>query len=321
MGWIKRCIRDAILLVLLAFVVQLVLDLYLRREYKVHEDGVIVISGTSTGIGRHAAFELAKKGYTVFCGVRSEKDIVSLDEEAKALGLEKRVRAIIMDVVNVDQVEAAVKEVDSFLSKTGLPMVGIINNAGISMHYPVETIPLADAKYIFDVHVFGSITMTQKFLPLIRKHRGRILFISSLSATVSLYGAGIYAASKRAIEGLVDSLRMEMYPFGVSVTSVAPGYIKTARAYNIIPNYRQIIPTALYDVYESFFTGLQESRSARFRPAPGPEVTSEDIVDAITNPYPRTRYYPGSAVILPIELVPILVGIFPDRLVDLIKPS
>jgi len=163
--------------------------------------------------------------------------------------------------------------------------------------------------------------MTQKFLPLIRQHQGRILFISSLAATVSLYGDGIYAASKRAIEGLVDALRSEMLPFGVSVTSIAPGYIKTAISSKHITNYRQIIPPSIYDVYESYFTSLPASRAAKFKSSPGPEITSEVIVDAITNPYPHTRYYRGFAVILPIEWVPLLVGMFPDRLTDLFNPS
>jgi len=206
--------------------------------------------------------------------------------------------------------------VDSFLTNKGLPMVGIINNAGIPMRLPIETISLDEVKRVFEVNFFGSLTMTQKFLPLIRKHQGRILFISTMAVYSREFGGGIYSASKCAMEALLDSLRLEMEPLGVSVTSVLPGFVKTPIDAKPITNFREEMPPALYDLYEAYFTVFPAIRLNAFRHAPGPEVTSEVIVDAITNPYPRTRYYPGSS-----PLLLKWVGIFPDRLVDHLRPN
>jgi len=255
----------------------------------------------------------------VFCGVRSEKDIKSLKEEAVANNLTDKVRPVLMDVVNPTQIDAAVAEISAFLNVTGLPMVGVVNNAGIPGRYPIETMPLDVARNMFEINFFGAISLTQKFLPLIRKHQGRIVFISSINGITSLVGTGFYSASKRAMEGAVDSLRQEMLPFGVSVTSVLPGYIKTPIISKGVTNYKEIVSEELYQTYKLFFETAAAGRANEFKDAPGPQVTSEAILQALVEQYPRTRYYVGEVGDFPVKSLPILLGIIPDRLLDFIK--
>jgi len=315
MGILKQCAFSALFFIFLAVVI----EYGLRKEFKVHSSGAVVISGTSSGIGRDAVFALAKHGFVVFCGVRSVQDIKSLEEEAVTFNLEEKVRPILMDVVNSTQIDAAVVEVSSFLKETGLPMVGVVNNAGISNRYPIETVILDKARQLFEVNYFGGLVLTQKFLPLIRQHQGRILFISSISGIAPLPGSGIYSSTKRALEALVDSLRMEMLPFGVSVTSILPGYIKTPISGKGFSNYNETVSEELYKIYKLFFETVGPKRASVFKDAPGPQVTSEAILQAMVEQYPRTRYFIGSAGDFPIKIIPILLGIIPDRLADFIK--
>jgi len=302
--------------VLLAVLAQILLDYSLRKEFKVQSKGIVVITGTSTGIGRHAAFEMAKNGYIVFCGVRNQKGVQSLKDEAKSLGLEKEIRPIILDIEYEEQIDAAVSEVSSYSDSTSLPIVGLVNNAGISMRSPYESTLISQMKKVFEINFFGTTLITQKFLPLIRRDQGRVVFISSMMGVTSLYGSSSYSASKRAMEGAVDALRIEMLPFGVSVSSVLPGYIKTA----IGDKGNDInVTDEQYKIYQDYFDTVVERRKKTFTIAAGPEVTSEAILHALTNPFPLTRYYPGSTGDLSAKMAAVLLGIFPDRAADLVK--
>jgi len=256
-----------------------------------------------------------------FCGVRKEADVLSLTEEAKKLQIQDKIIPILMDVVNDDQIDAVVKQVAVYLNTTGLPVLGIVSNAGVSSRFPLETVPMDEVRRIFEVNFFGSLALVQKFLPLVRQSQGRIVFISSMAALAALKGNAIYSASKRAIEAVVDSLRMEMLPFGVSVTSVLPGYVKSSISDKHISNYKEIISEELYKIYESHFESIIENRNKNLQNIPGPHVTSEAIVHALTDPYPYTRYYVGSTGEYPVKVVPILTSILPDRMGDLFKKN
>jgi len=305
------------LVVLLAFGIQFGIDYFLMHKYPVHTHGVVLITGTSTGIGYHAVFEVAKLNFTVFATVRVKEDLNSLMNEAKARNLEKFVKPVIMDVTKSDEIKEILEQISKFLKENNLPLVGIVNNAGISTRYPIEIQPLEAARKVMDVNFFGAVDVTQRFIPLIRKYKGRILFISSMSGIASLPGRGIYSASKRAIEGLVDSLRLEMMPFEVSVTSLLPGYVKSAIS-SKLPNFEDLKPEE-YDLYKTYLEGVKTENEKNRQTAPGPEVTSEAIIDALTNPYPRTRYYMGTTGDFPPWLSAFLSKLLPDPLIDYVK--
>jgi len=290
----------------------------LRKEFKVHDKGVILITGTSTGIGRHAVFELAASGHVVFAAVRNEKDAKSIKDEAVQRSLKDNVRTVILDVTKDDEVNSAHKEITDYLLQTGLPMMGLVNNAGISLRVPCELIDLDEARRIFDINFFGVISVTKKFTPLIRKDHGRIIFVSSVLGFMSLYGSSLYSSTKHAMEGYVDAFRLEMLPFGVSVTSVLPGFIQSAIADKGFPTVNK--SSEAYKLYEIYIEKLSAKRKESFTIAGSPQLTSDAIKQALVDPYPKTRYAVGPVnKLLNADVALILAGILPDRLVDLLK--
>jgi short-subunit dehydrogenase len=311
-----RKITWGIVLVVLAIAIHFGLD-STRRQYPVHTTGVIFITGTSSGIGNHAVFELAKLNYTVFCSVRKDTDVKELNSQAQKQNLQNYVKPIIMDVVNSDQIKSALAEITKFVKAKNLPFVGLVNNAGISTRYPVELLPLDTARNLMDINFFGVLEITQQFLPLIREHKSRILVVSSISAVASLPGRAIYCASKRAIEAFVDTLRLEMLAFDVSVTSILPGYVKSSIS-DKLPTYENV-PPEQYDLYRKYLDSVIPENKKDRSHAPGPEVTSEAIVHALTDPYPHTRYYMGYTGDFPPYVTAILSQLLPDHLLDYIK--
>jgi short-subunit dehydrogenase len=175
-----------------------------------------------------------------------------------------------------------------------------VNNAGISFTTPFESVPIADAKEVFEVNYWGTLEATQKFLPLIRQHKGRVVSVSSLMGIVAMPGSTIYSGTKWAMEAAMDSLRLEMQNFGVSVSVVEPGYIKTPIEEKGFQS-KDLVSPEQYELYKSFWEKslkgrcgnfsviIVQGRVKNFENAPGPEITSEVIKDALVNPYPRTR--------------------------------
>jgi len=197
-------------------------------------------------------------------------------------------------------------------------MAGLVNNAGITSRCPVEACILDDARDLFEINLFGTIALTQKFLPLLRKDQGRIVFISSVLGILSVYGSSIYSASKRAMEGLVDALRIEVQPFGVSVSSVQPGYIQSLISDKVtIPVDK--IPPEVFKTYQKYFDNVIEGRKNSKGIAGPPSLTSDVIRHALVDPYPRTRYAIGPvSKLLSAQVACFLSDILPDRLVDIL---
>jgi len=283
----------------------------------VHQTGVIVITGCSSGIGRHAAIELATRGYHVFASVRKDKDKQSLLEEAK--NLKGSVVPVLFDVTNSTQIEQAVKEVTAFLEKKKLPFVGLVNNAGVGGRGPVETLDMPSARKMFDTNYWGSFETTQQFLPLLRSSKGRVVFISSVAGVVSIYGSGAYSATKHAMEIFADSLRLEMVPFGVSVSVVEPGYIKTNITQNAYLPPKQTPEQE--KAYHRFWDAVNNERKENFDSyGAEPTVTTDVIIHALLNKNPHTRYPVGPADgIYTARMVVFLTSTFPDRLADILK--
>jgi len=183
------------------------------------------------------------------------------------------------------------------------------------MTSPVESIPIDAARDVFEVNFWGFIKTTQKFLPLIRKHTGRVITVSSIHGVISTQGSSIYSATKRAMEGAVDSLRQEMSEFGVSVSSVLPGYIKTAIAEKGT-DWINKVSEDQRELYSSFWQRIVAGRKKSHDNASGPEVTSAAIIHALTDPHPYTRYAAGDAHGIPGSIILSFVTMLPDRLLD-----
>ena len=183
-----------------------------------HESGIIIISGASTGIGRSAAEAITRKypKYIVFAGVRKEIDKNSLSE----MGLQNLI-PIILDVTSSQSVLNALQSVETFANEKKLDIISVINNAGIAQGpTTVEFHQISDAETVFNVNYFGALRLTQAFLPLLRRTHGRVIMISSITGEFAPPMGGIYSSSKHALEALSDSLRVEVNPLGVSVSTI-----------------------------------------------------------------------------------------------------
>lgn len=182
----------------------------------------ILLTGTSTGIGYTTAKTLLDAGHFVFGTVRKLAD-------AEQLALHPAFSALKMDVTDRDSIRRAIAEIKS----SGKPLHALINNAGIAVSGPLETIAEEDYRRQFDVNVFGGLAVSQEALALLHAARKagegniKIIYISSVSGYLTSPFTGIYSASKFATEAIVDGLRRELMPFGIDVLSVAPGPVKT----------------------------------------------------------------------------------------------
>ena len=176
----------------------------------------ILITGASSGIGRHATEALAAEGYFVYAGARKQKDL-------DALNAIPNVQAIRLDVTRQDEVDAAVETV----REGGRGLHGLVNNAGVVSGGPLIEEDESDIRWLFDVNVFGVFKVTQAFAPLIIESKGRITTIGSISGIGTWIGGGDYTMSKHAIEAFADTLALEMERFDVKASVIQPGNYKS----------------------------------------------------------------------------------------------
>ncbi len=251
--------------------------------------GTVVITGASTGIGRTTAHHLDKLGFRVFAGVRRAQD-----GEALRDGASDRLSPILLDVTNEGSIAAAAKEVAAALGGNGL--AGLVNNAGIVVSGPLEFTTMDEWRRQLEVNFFGFVAVTQTFLPLLRKARGRIVNMSSIGGRVASPFIGPYAASKHALEAASDSLRRELRGTGVQVSIIEPGAIATPiweKGERAAETTIAALPEEAKQVYGK---GLQALRQAAGKLAVGalpPEQVAEAVAHALTSPKPKTRYLVG----------------------------
>jgi NAD(P)-dependent dehydrogenase (short-subunit alcohol dehydrogenase family) len=186
-----------------------------------HFENTVVVTGASSGIGRASVARLVKAGWRVFASVRKAEDAAKLQQE-----FGERVTPLIMDVTNRAAISKAAEQVTTDLGDRGLD--GLVNVAGIGLVRPVEYVSDEDMQRIFQINVFGQIAVTQAFLPLLRRARGRIVNIGSVGAHIGLPFGGLLNASKSALRSLNDALRLELRSSGVRVSIIEPGAIKNA---------------------------------------------------------------------------------------------
>ncbi len=179
-------------------------------------DGAILITGCSSGIGHAAAIALHDAGRKVYATARQLESISDLAERGIA--------NLPLDVTDEESMTAAVRAVED---ESGAVAV-LVNNAGYGLYGPVEQVPMDDVRRQFETNFFGLVRLTQLVLPGMRKAKaGRILNVSSMGGRVTLPGGAFYHASKYAVEGLSDALRMELAQFGIDVVLIEPGPVRT----------------------------------------------------------------------------------------------
>jgi NAD(P)-dependent dehydrogenase (short-subunit alcohol dehydrogenase family) len=248
-----------------------------------------VITGASTGIGAACALHLDRLGWRVFAGVRKQADAETL----KAQG-SPRLTPVSLDVTDTVSISTAAGAVAGAVGQAGL--AGLVNNAGIVVPGPIEFLPLADLRRQLEINVVGQVAVTQAFLPLIRASRGRIVNMGSISGRVATPFTGAYAASKFALEALTDALRLELAPWGISVSIIEPGAVATPiweKAARTAEAILRSVPPEAFVLYAEAIEALKSTAATAEKNAVDPVNVARVVQHALTAPKPKTRYLVG----------------------------
>lgn len=245
----------------------------------------VLITGASRGIGRAAAIRLASHGWDVAAGVRKAADGESLREDSGG-----RIRPVILDVSDQGNIDALAGSLPDALD-------AVVNNAGIVVGGPVEAVPPAELRRQLEVNVVGQMAVTQAVMPRIRRARGRIVFVSSLSGRISTPMTGAYNASKFALEALADALRIELRPWHIPVVLVEPAQTDTdmwRTADQLLADTVAGLPPEQRELYKGHIEGQRRSIPRSQKMAAPAEGVAEVIEKALTAGRPRARYVVGA---------------------------
>jgi NAD(P)-dependent dehydrogenase (short-subunit alcohol dehydrogenase family) len=271
----------------------------------------VVITGASSGLGKAAAIRLSELGYRVFAGVRSESSAAELSGASSVKG---EVIPVMLDVTDADSIACAGNRVEQRCADTGL--WALVNNAGICISAPLESVGVGLMRTQFETNVIGTLAVSQRFLPLLRASRGRIVNVGSGVGNIALPYLGLYSASQFAKEGLSDSLRRELRPLGVSVSVIQPGAMDTPIWGKIRKTADDILATAPTEVAETYRARFVEFLNMNAVRGQESKTTPADYADAVAAALaarrPKIRYRVGvdsSGSALARRVVP-------DRLMD-----
>jgi NAD(P)-dependent dehydrogenase (short-subunit alcohol dehydrogenase family) len=249
----------------------------------------IVVTGTSSGIGRATALHLAAAGYHVYAGVRKPTDAPS--PPAASSG---EITPLPLDVTDPAQIRAAAATVAGHTGTAGLN--GLVNNAGIGVFGPLELIPVQQFWRLLEVNLTGQLAVTQALLPLLRQARGRIIIIGSIGARFTPPFVGALAASKSALATMGEALRQELAPWDIRVVVMEPASVRTEAVDKLQHDAQQLLdqttPTGRA-LYQDAFRRLVATFAAQHEHGSPPEVVAEAVAHALTTPQPRAHYLVG----------------------------
>ncbi|QEY31551.1 SDR family NAD(P)-dependent oxidoreductase [Synechococcus sp. RSCCF101] len=254
--------------------------------------GTVLITGASSGIGAATARHLLQRGWTVIAAARRLEAM----QELQRLGA----TVLPLDISDAESRRALVEAVEQQHPQ----LDGLVNNAGFGAVGPLETMSLEQARALFEVNVFGLMGLTQLLLPSMRRRgRGRIVNLSSIAGRYVTPGSGWYGASKFALEGLSDALRLELRPLGIQVVLVEPGLIQTEFADRVAPSRAA---AGQSQEYGRMMERVNATWTAIFRGASDPSVVARTIETALTATNPQDRYLSGhlSGTVLARNLMP-----------------
>lgn len=264
----------------------------------------VLITGCSSGIGLCAARTLGQRGYRVFASCRGEADV----ERLRGEGL----RCLRLDLDEPASIEAALDEV---LEETGGRLYGLFNNAGYGQPGAVEDLDRAVLRAQFETNVFGTLELTNRVIPVMRRQgEGRIIQNSSVLGFVALRYRGAYNASKYALEGLYDTLRLELAGTGIGVSLVEPGPIESRFRANAYEKFLANIDAGASvhrDTYAAMVRRLTQPGPVAPFTLPADAVVAK-VIHALESPRPRPRYY----VTFPTYLFGTLKRVLSTRMLD-----
>ena len=244
----------------------------------------ILITGCSSGIGRDAAEGLRKRGWRVFASCRKESDCAVLRDE----GFESP----LIDYADPDSIQTGL---DKVLEATGGTLDALFNNGAYALPGAVEDLPREGLAELFETNVFGVHDLTRRVIPVMRgQGHGRIVNCSSVLGLVPAPWRGAYVASKYAMEGLTDTLRLEMRDTGIKVILIEPGPVTSKIRVNSIPHFERWVDwrgSARAEQYKTrLLKRLYEKRGPDRFELP-PEAVTEKLWRALEDPSPRARFF------------------------------
>jgi NAD(P)-dependent dehydrogenase (short-subunit alcohol dehydrogenase family) len=239
-----------------------------------------LVTGASSGIGHASALRLAGSGWRVFGGVRSEEDA----ERLRGHGIEP----LQLDVTDSVAIAAAAEVV-------GGELHGLVDNAGIAIAAPLELVPVDELRRQLEVNVVGQVAVLQAFLPALRQVQGRVVLMGSVGGLSALPFLGPYAASKHALEAIADSLRVELAPWGISVSIVEPASVKTAIWTKGAAQADAMRAGISHDRNELYAARIERFRAVALKRGPGidADVVARAVERALTASRPKARYLVG----------------------------
>jgi NAD(P)-dependent dehydrogenase (short-subunit alcohol dehydrogenase family) len=246
-----------------------------------------LITGTSSGFGLLTAITLAQRGWHVLATMRDLSRRERLEDAARAAGVLDRIEFIELDVADNQQIAKLAASIAARPSR----LDAIVNNAGFAMAGFAEDVSDAELRQQFDTNFFGTAAVTRAFLPQLRQQgSGHVVMLSSISGRMGFPGVGSYSASKFALEGWAETLRLEMKPLGVQVALVEPGSFETD-----IWTRNAILSSGAQQAASpnaARTTRLLSSREARKLKA-NPQRVADGIAAILVDPRPRLRYVFG----------------------------
>lgn len=264
----------------------------------------ILITGASSGIGLDAARGLRAAGWRVFASCRKQTDC----DRLRAEGFESP----LIDYADADTIVNGLAET---LEATGGTLDALYNNGAYACPGAVEDLPVGALREIFEVNLFGWHALTRLVIPVMRAQgHGRIINCSSVLGLVGYKWRGAYVATKFALEGLTDVLRMEMAGTPIKVILIEPGPVTSKIRENAIPHFEKWIDwenSARADEYSGILSRLYENRGPDRFELP-PSAVTKKLLHALTSPRPRPRYY----VTTPTYLMGFLRRVLSTRLLD-----
>lgn len=263
----------------------------------------LLITGAGKGIGLACAQYMREKGYRIFATTRSEHDVQQLQQQ----GFE----AYKLDISDSNSIKNVLAQV---LEKTGGTLDALFNNAGFGQPGAVEDLSRDLIRKQFETNVFGTIEMTNAVIPVMRKQGyGKIITVSSILGIISMRYQGAYVASKFALEGFMDTLRLELHDTPIRVVLIEPGPIVSSFRASALAAYQQgIEPSG--SAHEATYKKITESRSKEKNdPVTLPPVAvAKKLYKALESKHPKARYY----VTLPAHMMRILKRILPTFAMD-----
>jgi len=254
----------------------------------------ILVTGASSGIGKHLTIRLAERGNLVYATVRKESDVSELSRI-------ENVTPLLMDVRDASQVHFALEQV----TQAGHGLYGLVNNAGIGELGLLTTWTDDEMYDIFNVNVFGPHRMTNAFVRLLLESKGRIVNIGSQGGTITRKYYGPYTMTKHALEAYTVALHDELEPYGVQVSIIQPGGITSNIGENMQagtkahfqraqPPFKEEAEAILASFNDDSDSDPDESESANNRKPSSPEIVSEAVQDALFATTPKLRYLVGT---------------------------